>query len=322
MFKDNILVIGALSPLGIELTRSLRDLYGINYVIAADIRKADVIVSGNGPYEQLDVCQPIPLAYIIRSHRITQIYLIDSRFPGIGEKDPRSVWDFQMQSLLNVLEVARELRVKKIFWPGSIAVFNQPFSNNYCMQHTIAEPSTMYGISKLAGEHWCQWYYYKHALDIRSLRLPGLITNTPSGSGEISDYAVEMFHAAIRRGHYNCFLQESVRLPMLYFPDAVRGIRLLMEAPAANISIRKSYNISGISFSPGELATCIQQYHKEFKVHYDPDYRQGIAESWPQVINDEAARLDFGWQPEYDLDKMTASMLNQLQLIYPSEMAE
>jgi nucleoside-diphosphate-sugar epimerase len=316
MLKETILVTGANGQIGADLTRALRELYGKDRVIASDIYPANAILNAAGHYEQLDVRQPIPLAYCIRQFRVTQIYHLAAMLSANGEKDPAGAWELNMKGLFNVLEAAKELHVKKIFWPSSIAVFGQTSQKDNCPQHAVTEPATMYGISKLAGEQWCQWYFNKYGLDIRSLRFPGLISYTAPAGGGTTDYAVEMFHAAISNKSYTCFLQQHTKLPMMYMPDAIRATLQLMEAPAENIRIRTSYNISGISFTPAELASSIKHSGYETDVTYQPDYRQGIADCWPHVISDESARRDFGWQADYDLVNMTESMLFHLKKIY------
>jgi nucleoside-diphosphate-sugar epimerase len=305
-----ILVIGACGQIGTELTRALRLRYGSNNVIAADrfFRSTD-----EGLYRQLDVLNIGALAHLIREEHVTQIYLLAAMLSASSEQHIHTAWELNMNGLLNVLKVAASQRLDKVFWPSSIAVFGPGSPKHLCPQKPTTEPNTVYGISKRAGEYWCQYYFDKYGLDIRSLRYPGLISYSSPPGGGTTDYAVDIFHQAIEKGYYTCFLQEDACLPMMYMPDAVRAAIELMEAPAGQVKIRTSYNLSALSFSPCDLAAAIQKYMPEFGVTYQPDSRQAIAGSWPASINDQRARTDWNWQPRYDLDMMVRDMLKNLK---------
>lgn len=312
MDKEKILVIGASGQIGVELTLALRKIYGSANVIASDLREENELLKGTGPYVALDVMNNEMLHIQVIRQNVTQIYLLAAILSATGEKNPKLAWHLNMQSLLNVLEIAREEKLHKIYWPSSIAVFGPASPKQNCPQQTIIEPSTVYGISKYAGEFWCNYYFMKYGVDVRSLRYPGLISYKSAPGGGTTDYAIEIFHKAIERKKYNCFLKEDTYLPMMYMPDAIRATIELMEAPAEQISIRTSYNLSAMSFSPKEISAEIKKYIPDFSVSYQPDYRQNIANSWPQSIDDSVARNDWGWKPEFDLEKMTRDMLQNL----------
>jgi nucleoside-diphosphate-sugar epimerase len=311
--KDKILIIGASGQIGVELTLALRNLYGNANVIASDLREQNPLLEGTGPYVALDVMNKEMLHVQVIRQGITQIYLLAAILSATGEKNPNLAWHLNMQGLLNVLDIAREEKLHKVYWPSSIAVFGPTSPRQNCPQQTIIEPTTVYGISKYAGEFWCNYYHHRYGVDVRSIRYPGLISYKSAPGGGTTDYAVEIFHEAIEHQHYTCFLKEDTYLPMMYMPDAIRGTIELMEAPANRITIRHSYNLSGMSFSPAELAGEIRKHLPAFTIQYAPDYRQTIAESWPQSIDDTVARNDWGWKPEYDLAAMTSDMLQNLQ---------
>lgn len=313
MSKEKILVIGASGQIGVELTLSLRKIYGNGNVIASDLREQNPLLQGTGPYVSLDVMNKEMLHVQVIRQGVTQIYLLAAILSATGEKNPGLAWHLNMQGLLNVLDIAREEKLSKVYWPSSIAVFGPTSPKKECPQKTIIEPTTVYGISKYAGEFWCHYYYHKFGVDVRSLRYPGLISYKSAPGGGTTDYAVEIFHEALEEGHYNCFLQEDTYLPMMYMPDAIRATIELMEAPAENIKERTSYNLSAISFSPKEIAAQIKKHIPEFTIDYKPDYRQAIADSWPGSIDDSVARRDWGWQHEYDLQRMTTDMLENLR---------
>jgi nucleoside-diphosphate-sugar epimerase len=252
------------------------------------------------------------LHVLVIRHNITQIYLLAAILSATGEKNPLLAWHINMQSLLNVLDIAKEESIDKIYWPSSIAVFGPNSPKETTPQHTIIEPTTIYGISKYAGERWCEYYNHRYGLDVRSLRYPGLISYKSAPGGGTTDYAIEIFHEALEEKTYNCFLKESTYLPMMYMPDAIRATIELMEADKSRISVRSSYNLGGMSFSPKEIAAEIKKHIPEFTITYEPDYRQQIADSWPQSIDDILARNDWGWKPEYCLEKMTVDMLKNL----------
>ena len=267
----------------------------------------------------LDVMNKEMLHVQVIRQNITQIYLLAAILSATGEKNPNLAWHLNMQGLLNVLDIAREEKLSKIYWPSSIAVFGPTSPKQQCPQQTIIEPTTVYGISKYAGEFWCNYYFQRFGVDVRSLRYPGLISYKSAPGGGTTDYAVEIYHDALEDKSYECFLREDTYLPMMYMPDAIRATIELMEAPAERISVRTSYNLSGMSFSPKEIAASIQKHIPEFSISYAPDYRQSIADSWPQSIDDSVARRDWGWKQEYDLDKMTADMFLNLKDASESE---
>lgn len=307
--KDKILVIGASGQIGVELTMALRKQYGNNNVIASDLREQNPLLEGTGPYVSLDVMNKEMLHVQVIRQNITQVYLLAAILSATGEKNPNLAWHLNMQGLLNVLDIAREEKLYKVYWPSSIAVFGPTSPRQLCPQQTIIEPTTVYGISKYAGEFWCNYYHHRYGVDVRSLRYPGLISYKSAPGGGTTDYAVEIFHEALEEKKYRCFLKEDTYLPMMYMPDAIRATLELMEAPADKISVRTSYNISGMSFSPKEIAAEISAHIPGFTIAYQPDYRQDIADSWPQSIDDSVATKDWGWKPEYDLGKMTEDML-------------
>lgn len=314
MTKEKILVIGASGQIGVELTLALRKIYGASNVVASDLREENELLRGTGPYVSLDVMNKEMLHVQVIRQGITQIYLLAAILSATGEKNPNLAWHLNMQGLLNVLDIAREEKLSKIYWPSSIAVFGPTSPKQNCPQQTIIEPITVYGISKYAGEFWCNYFFNKYAVDVRSIRYPGLISYKSAPGGGTTDYAVEIFHDALEQKHYNCFLEKDTFLPMMYMPDAIRATIELMEAPAEKIKIRTSYNISAMSFSPEQIAKEIKKHIPEFSISYAPDYRQTIANSWPQSIDDSVARKDWGWKPEYDLTKMTKDMLDNLSL--------
>jgi nucleoside-diphosphate-sugar epimerase len=313
MAKEKILVIGASGQIGVELTMALRKIYGNANVIASDLREQNPLLEGTGPYVSLDVMNKEMLHVQVIRQNITQIYLLAAILSATGEKNPNLAWHLNMQGLLNVLDIAREEKLSKVYWPSSIAVFGPTSPKQNCPQQTIIEPITVYGISKYAGEFWCNYYFQRYGVDVRSLRYPGLISYKSAPGGGTTDYAVEIYLEALEEKKYECFLSEDTYLPMMYMPDAIRATLELMEAPAEKISIRTSYNVAGMSFSPKEIAASIQKHIPEFSISYKPDSRQNIANSWPQSIDASVAANDWGWKPEYDLDKMTADMLENLK---------
>ena len=313
MTKEKILVIGASGQIGVELTLALRKVYGGSNVVASDLREENELLKGTGPYVSLDVMNNEMLHVQVIRQGITQIYLLAAILSATGEKNPGLAWHLNMQSLLNVLNIAKEEKLHKIYWPSSIAVFGPTSPTQNCPQQTIIEPTTVYGISKYAGEFWCNYYHLKYGVDIRSLRYPGLISYKSAPGGGTTDYAVEIFHGALEEKKYTCSLKADTQLPMMYMPDAIRATIELMDAPAEAITVRTSYNVSAMSFSPKEIAAEIKKKIPEFRISYKPDYRQTIAESWPQSIDDSVARKDWGWKEEYDLAAMTKDMLENLR---------
>jgi nucleoside-diphosphate-sugar epimerase len=312
MVKEKILVIGASGQIGVELTMALRRIYGNAQVIASDLREQNPLLEGTGPYVSLDVMNKEMLHVQVIRQNITQIYLLAAILSATGEKNPNLAWNLNMQGLLNVLDIAREEKLHKVYWPSSIAVFGPTSPRINCPQQTIIEPITVYGISKYAGEFWCNYFYQRFGVDVRSLRYPGLISYKSEPGGGTTDYAVEIFHEAIEERKYESFLKPDTYLPMMYMPDAIRATLELMEAPAEKIKVRTSYNLSSMSFSPKEIAAEIKKQLPDFEMTYKPDYRQAIADSWPQSIDDSVARSDWGWKHEYDLPKMTKDMLQNL----------
>jgi nucleoside-diphosphate-sugar epimerase len=312
MAKDTVLVIGACGQIGVELTTALRNIYGNEHVIASDLREEHPLLKGTGPYVQADVMNQAQLREIMVTHKITQVYLLAAILSATGEKNPPMAWDINMRSLLSLLDLAKELKLAKLYWPSSIAVFGPTSPKQNTPQHTVIEPTTVYGVSKYAGELWCQYYHKNYGVDVRSLRYPGLISYKSAPGGGTTDYAVEIYHEALKHNTYTSFLSEHTYLPMMYMPDAIRATLELMEAPASQLSTRMAYNLSAMSFSPAEVAKAIQVHQPDFSIQYAPDFRQAIADSWPQSIDDSLARTDWHWKPEYDLAAMTADMLQQL----------
>ncbi len=308
-----ILIIGASGQIGSDLTLELRNRFGAENVIASDIKNATLEIMQGGPFEILDVMEKKKISQVIDKYEITEIYHLAAILSGNAEKNPKWAWDINMESLFNVLDLAREKKIQKIFWPSSMGAFGPSTPTKNTPQLTIMEPSTVYGISKLAGERWCEYYHQKYGLDIRSLRYPGLISWKTEAGGGTTDYAVEIFYAALSCGKYECFLSEDIALPMMYMDDAVKATIMLMEAPAEKIKVRSSYNLGGISFTPKEITEEIKKYIPELSVSYKPDFRQAIAESWPRSISDEAAQNDWGWKHEFDLSKMTRVMIDNIR---------
>jgi len=313
MVKEKILVIGASGQIGVELTLALRKLYGNSNVVASDLREENDLLRGSGPYVSLDVMNKEMLHVQVIRQNVTQVYLLAAILSATGEKNPGLAWNLNMQGLLNVLDIAREEKLHKVYWPSSIAVFGPTSPKKDCPQQTIIEPTTVYGISKYAGEFWCNYFHQRFGVDVRSLRYPGLISYKSAPGGGTTDYAVEIFHEALEENKYTCFLKEDTYLPMMYMPDAIRATVELMEAPASKISIRTSYNLAAMSFSPKEIADEIKKHIPNFTISYKPDYRQTIADSWPQSIDDSVARKDWKWKEEYDLKRMTKDMLENLK---------
>lgn len=313
---DTILVIGACGQLGSELTLELRKIYGNAHVVAADIqfpKQADLRESG--PFEIVDVLTPQHLSELASRYKFTQIYHLAAILSATGEMNPKFAWRLNMDGLFNVLDFALEQGVKKVYWPSSIAVFGPNTPRQNTPQYTVMDPNTVYGISKQAGERWCNYYFNKYGLDVRSIRYPGLIGYKALPGGGTTDYAVDIFHQALAKGTYKCFLSAHTRLPMMYMPDAIKATLDLMHAPAEQIQERSSYNLAAMSFTPHEIAESLQRHFPDFTITYAPDARQQIADSWPQTIDDSVARQHWGWSPSYDLHSMTDDMLRHLRRI-------
>ncbi|MCZ2139902.1 MAG: NAD-dependent epimerase/dehydratase family protein [Bacteroidia bacterium] len=310
--SEKILMLGACGQIGVELTNALRLKYGSENVIASDVKDEHPILVGTGPFIKCDVMNKASLLSIIKNFQITQVYLLAAILSATGEKNPPLAWDINMQSLMNILNIAKEEKLNKVYWPSSIAVFGPNSPKKNTPQHTIIEPTTVYGISKYAGEQWCAYYHRNYGVDVRSIRYPGLISYKSAPGGGTTDYAIDIYIQALKNKSYECFLSENTYLPMMYMPDAIRATIELMEAPAENIKSRTAYNISAMSFSPKEIAESIKKHIPDFKITYNPDFRQQIADSWPYSIDDSEAQNEWGWKAQYDLDTMTADMLKNL----------
>lgn len=317
--ETRILVIGALGQIGTDLVEVLREKHGASQVVAADLRQPD---QPAGPFAQLDVTHRDQLRDVLTEHRITQVYNLAAILSAKGEQNPLMAWEINMQGLLNTLELAREGLIERLFWPSSIAVFGHHAPKHDTPQHTTTDPTTVYGISKLAGERWCAYYHQKYGVDVRSIRYPGLVGYKALPGGGTTDYAVEIFHAALAKGRYTSFLRADSALPMMFMPDAIRGTIELMEAPKEQIHVRSAYNLQGFSFTPAELTEAIRAELPEFQCDYQPDFRQAIADSWPSSLDDQTARQDWGWQPEFDLAEMTRVMLSEVEKRYFSLVVE
>lgn len=314
--SENILVIGACGQIGSELTKALRNRFGVEHVLATDIRTAVEVPEAAHPYVQLNVMDHEALATLMKEHQFTQVYHLAAMLSASGERNPKAAWDLNMGSLLSVLDLCVANGVKKVFWPSSIAVFGPDSQKQNCPQQGVTEPTTIYGISKAAGEYWCKYYFEKHGLDVRSIRYPGLISVGLPGGGT-TDYAVDIFHSAVKQEPYVCFLNADSALPMMYMPDAIRATLELMDAPAESLSVRTAYNLSALSFNPEEIYQEIKAQVPAFEISYAPDFRQQIADSWPQSIDDRTARADWQWQPEYDLKRMVTEMLSGIKILIP-----
>lgn len=311
--SKTIVILGACGQIGTELTLALRSRYGSESVIASDIREGTSELMESGPFVTLDATDFPALEDLFRKTQVTEVYLMAAMLSATAEKHPARAWDLNMNSLLHVLELGRMGLYSKLFWPSSIAVFGPKTPKDNTPQFTVTEPSTVYGISKKAGEGWASYYHRKYGVDVRSLRYPGLISWKTQPGGGTTDYAVDIFHQALKTGSYECFLKADTALPMMYMADAIDATLQLMEAPAGALSIRTSYNLGALSFTPEDLARSITSDLPDFKISYVPDSRQEIAESWPHSIDDSQARKDWGWEHRYDLEKLTREMLRNLR---------
>lgn len=312
--SEKILVIGSNGQIGTELVLNLRSRYGEDAVIASDIHQPGHALLKDGPFELVNVLDKEILLAVFKSHQPTQVYLLAAILSATGEKHPKMAWDLNMTGLLNVLDLAVQYKTEKVFWPSSIAVFGPHSPRENTPQFCVMDPNTVYGFSKLAGERWCEYYYLKHGLDVRSLRYPGLIGWRSDPGGGTTDYAVNIFHEALASNKYESFLSADTALPMMYMDDAIRATLELMDAPAEKLSIRSSYNLAGISFTPQQLAAEIKKHLPGFEISYaDNDPRQAIADSWPKSIDDTQAQQDWGWKVKYDLAAMAADMLKNLK---------
>ena len=311
--SKSILILGACGQIGTELTIALREKYGNENVVASDIREGSELIMQSGPFEILDATDYEAIENVVMYYEIEEVYLMAAMLSATAEKFPMRAWNLNMNSLFNVLNLAKEKKIEKIFWPSSIAVFGPNTPKENTPQNTLMEPSTVYGISKQSGERWCEYYFKKFGVDVRSVRYPGLISWKTLPGGGTTDYAVEIYHEALSHGKYTCFLEEGTRLPMMFMDDAIRATISLMDAESNHVSIRSSYNLAAMSFSPKEIAASIQTPIPNFTIDYQPDFRQAIADSWPSSIDDTKAREDWAWQHEFDLEATTKEMLQNLK---------
>lgn len=310
---EKILITGALGQIGTELTNRLVKIHGKENVIASGLDRFDKKLTSAGYYERMDVTNTQLVRQIIKEYEITTVYHLASLLSGTSEKQPLFAWKLNVEPLINFCDMAREGLIKKIFWPSSIAVFGKGIPKENVEQDVVLNPTTVYGISKLAGEKWCEYYFDKYGVDVRSIRYPGLISwKTPAGGGT-TDYAVEIYYEAIEEGRYTSFISENTAMPMLYMDDAINATLKLMEAPKENITVRTSYNLGGMSFTPAELAAEIKKEIPEFEIDYKPDFRQAIADSWPASIDDSVAKKDWGLNYDFDITEMTKDMIKNLK---------
>ena len=313
--KTTILVLGASGQIGTELTQKLRTIYGNNHVIASDIRNASKDIMASGPFEIIDATDKETILKIVKKYNVNQVYLLAAMLSATAEKFPQKAWNLNMNSLLAVLDLAKEKHIEQIYWPSSIAVFGPTTPKENTPQKTIMEPSTVYGISKVSGEFWCNYYFEKFGVDVRSLRYPGIISWKTKPGGGTTDYAVDIYFKAIEDKKFECFLSENTRLPMMYMNDAVNATIDLMMAKPGDVKIRNGYNLAAMNFTPKEIATEIKKHIPDFEITYKPDFRQQIADSWPQSIDDSVARKDWNWQHKFDLEKMTKDIFKNLKVL-------
>ncbi|MEN9988902.1 MAG: hypothetical protein RLZZ585_1941 [Bacteroidota bacterium] len=311
---SKIIVIGSCGQIGTELVLALRTLNGAQNVIAADLKEECPPILSNGPYLKMDILDRESVRKYIIDEQVEEVYLLAALLSATAEKNPDFAWKLNMEGLFTILDLAKEGHVKKVFWPSSIAVFGPTTPADLTPQHTVMEPSTVYGISKQAGERWCEYYFNKFGVDVRSIRYPGLISYKSLPGGGTTDYAVDIFYKAKEQGSFTCFLKEDTALPMMFMDDAIRATIELMQAPAEKIKIRSAYNLAGSSFTPAELATSIQKHLPDFSISYEPDFRQTIADSWPNSIDDSYAQKEWGWKAEFDTDAMVKVMLENVQV--------
>lgn len=311
--SETILVLGASGQIGNELTQKLRTVYGNNNVIASDIREGNADMMTSGPFEIIDATDKETILKMVKKYDVTQVYLLAAMLSATAEKFPQKAWDLNMTSLLGVLDLAKEKHIKQVYWPSSIAVFGPTTPKENTPQKTIMEPSTVYGISKLSGEFWCNYYHEKFGVDVRSIRYPGIISWKTKPGGGTTDYAVDIYFKALEEGNYECFLSEKTRLPMMFMDDAVNATIQLMQAKPKDVKVRTAYNLAAIDFTPEEIALEIKKHLPDFKISYKPDFRQEIADSWPSIIDDSEARKDWNWQHKFNLETMTKEILTNLK---------
>ncbi|WP_034893504.1 NAD-dependent epimerase/dehydratase family protein [Gillisia sp. Hel_I_29] len=314
MNSKKILIIGASGQIGSELSLKLRELYGNDNVVASDIKEGNEELMSSGPFEIADATDQPRIEALIEQYKITDVYLMAAMLSGTAEKMPMKAWDLNMNSLFIILNLAKEKKIEKVYWPSSIAVFGPTTPKQDTPQTTIMEPSTVYGISKQTGERWCEYYFNKYGVDVRSIRYPGIISYKTLPGGGTTDYAIEIFHEALKTGTYTSFLSENTSLPMMFMEDAIKATIDIMQAPAENIKVRSSYNLAAMTFTPEELASEIKKQMPDFKISYVPDFRQAIADSWPASIDDSEAKKDWNWDFEYDLEKLTTAMFEGLKV--------
>ena len=313
LMTTKILIIGACGQIGTELTMQLRAVYGNDNVIASDIRKLNSDIVNKGIFEVVNALDYNQIEHLIEKYQITDVYLMAALLSATAEKNPAFAWDLNMNSLFHVLNLAKAKKIKKVFWPSSIAVFGPTTPRENTPQYTIMEPTTVYGISKQTGERWCEYYHHQYGVDVRSIRYPGLISWTTEPGGGTTDYAVDIYHKALENGTFECFLSEDTKLPMMYMDDAIRATIEIMQADNEKVKIRSAYNLAGISFTPAQIAEEIKKHLPNFTITYKPDFRQKIADSWPASIDDSLAREDWGWKHQYEMDSMTTIMLENLK---------
>jgi nucleoside-diphosphate-sugar epimerase len=311
--KTKVLIIGACGQIGTELTKKLREIYGIENVVASDIRKLNIDVVNNGIFEVVNALDYNQIDHLVEQYEITDVYLMAALLSATAEKNPSFAWDLNMNSLFHVLNIAKAGKIKKVFWPSSIAVFGPTTPKQNTPQYTIMEPSTVYGISKQSGERWCEYYSKQYGVDVRSIRYPGLISWVSEPGGGTTDYAVEIYHQAILTGKYTSFLSQNTALPMMYMDDAIKATVQIMQAPEEQIKIRSSYNLRAMSFTPEQIAGEIKKHYPDFEMSYEPDFRQKIADSWPASIDDSSAREDWHWQNDFNIENMTTEMFKNLK---------
>lgn len=309
---QKILIIGACGQIGSELTYKLRSIHGDENVIASDINYNNLDLVNSGLFEIVDAQDYGSILLCVEKHKIDTIYLMAAMLSATGEKYPMKAWDLNMNSLFHILNLAKAKFISKVFWPSSIAVFGPTTPKDQTPQHTIMAPTTVYGMTKQVGERWCEYYFDKYGVDVRSVRYPGIISWKTMPGGGTTDYAVEIYHKAITDGQYESFLSEDTELPMMFMDDAIDATIQLMDAPANQLTIRSSYNLAALSFTPKDMAAEIQKHIKDFIITYNPDFRQQIADTWPRSIDDSVAKKDWNWSPKFDLEKMSDEMLAQL----------